>query len=155
MSRKKCIRKHWALVNPVAHVLEGIQVTPSDRLDQLRLLELSAIEAFAKGMAVKSEWDALADMVNIAETMASGGVGPEVLEACARAQEGLDEARERYGRTKRLGMSGPAIQAMRDLHAYHDLQRTSISRGEYEKFIGMTANRIRSAHPSLKVTVMP
>lgn len=155
MSRKKCIRKHWRLVNPITHVMEGIQVTPSDVLDQLRVLELSAIESFAKGMAVKSEWDALADMLNVAETMADAGVGPEVLEACWRAQDGLDEARERWVRTKRLGMSGPALQAMRSLYEFHDLQRTSVTRSEYEEFIRKTANRIRSAHPSLKATVTP
>jgi hypothetical protein len=50
-------------------------------------------------------------------------------------------------------MSGPAIQAIRDLIEYHQLQRTSISRGEYERYIRKTADRIRSKHPSLKVTV--
>ena len=63
---------------------------------------------------------------------------------------GLDEARERHHRTGRMGLSGPAIQAMRDLAEYHDLQRTSISRGEYEKWIVKTRNRIVSLHPSLK-----
>ena len=153
MSRKKCRRKVWGLVNPIAHVMDGIQVTPTHLLDKLRLVELSAIESFTSGRATKEDWKALADLVNVAETMADGGVGPEVLEFCQRAQQGLSEARERYERTNRMGLSGPAIQAMRDLHEYHDLQRTSIPRGEYERFIQKTRNRILSAHPSLKATV--
>ena len=153
MSRKKCRRKVWGLVNPIAHVMDGIQVTPTHLLDKLRLVELSAIESFTSGRATKEDWKALADLVNVAETMADGGVGPEVLEFCQRAQQGLSEARERYERTNRMGLSGPAIQAMRDLHEYHDLQRTSIPRGEYERWIQKTRNRIISSHPSLKATV--
>ena len=151
--KKHCRRKVWGLVNPIAHVMDGIQVTPTHLLDKLRLVELSAIESFTSGRATKEDWKALADLVNVAETMADGGVGPEVLEFCQRAQQGLSEARERYERTNRMGLSGPAIQAMRDLHEYHDLQRTSIPRGEYERFIQKTRNRILSAHPSLKATV--
>jgi hypothetical protein len=153
MSRKQCRRKVWGLVNPITHAIDGASITPGHLLDCLRLVELSAIESFTSGRATKEDWKALADLVNVAETMADGGVGPEVLEFCQRAQQGLSEARERYERTNRMGLSGPAIQAMRDLHEYHDLQRTSIPRGEYERFIQKTRNRILSAHPSLKATV--
>lgn len=151
--KKHCVRKHWALVNPVRHAIEGAAITPDHLLDKLRLMELSAIDAFTRGRATVADWKSLADLLNVSETMARGGVGPEALEACDRAQAGLDEARDRHNRTKRMGLSGPAIQAMRDLAEYHDLQRTSISRGEYERWIRKTADRIRSKHPSLKMTV--
>lgn len=151
--KKHCRRKHWNLMNPITLAISGAAITPSDVLDKLRMVELSAIESFSRGMATKADWKALADMLNVCQTMAAGGVGPEALEACERAQDGLAEARQRYERTKRMGLSGPAIQAMRDLHEYHDLQRQSISRGEYERWIEKTRNRILSAHPSLKATV--
>lgn len=150
--KKQCRRRVWGLVNPIKHVMEGIEVTPAHLLDRLRVAELSAIEAFAKGMGTRSEWDVLTAMLNLSEVMARGGVGHEVLEACQRAQDGLAEARDRFERTQRMGLSGPAIQAMRDLFEYHDLQRTSITRGEYEKWIVKTRDRVRSAHPSLKQT---
>ena len=50
-----------------------------------------------------------------------------------------------------IGVSGPELQALRDGYQFHDLQRQSISRSRYERAIVTTANRIRSAHPSLKV----
>lgn len=150
--KKRCIRKHWALVDPIRHAIDGAAIAPGHVLDQLRMLELSAIEAFAKGRATVADWKSLADCLNVCETMARGGVGPEALDACDRAQAGLDEARERHNRTRRMGLSGPAIQAMRDLYEFHDLQRSSISRGEYEKWIVKTKNRILSAHPTLKMT---
>jgi len=150
--KKQCRRRHYPLVNPVRMAIEGACITPDALLDRLRMVELSALDAFTRGRATVADWKDLADLLNVAETMARGGCGPEVLEACERVQDGLDESRERHDRTRKMGPSGPAIQAVRDLIEYHDLQRTSISRGEYERFIALTAARIRSEHPSLKRT---
>lgn len=153
MSRKQCRRKHYPLVNPIITAIEGAAISADNLLDRLRLVELSALDAFTTGRATVADWKSIADLLNVAETMARYGVGPEVLEACERVQDGLSEARERHERTGRMGLSGPAIQAVRDLIEYHDLQRTSISRGEYERLIQKTRDRIRSAHPDLKRTV--
>jgi len=87
--RKQTRRKHWALVNPIQHAIEGAAITPDEKLSQLKLRELAAIEAFAKGKATVREW--------------------------------------------------------------HHLQRTSISRGEYERFIGELTNRIKSKAPEVVV----
>lgn len=43
MSRKKCVRKVWGLVNPIQHAIDGASITPGHLLDRLRLVELSAI----------------------------------------------------------------------------------------------------------------
>lgn len=45
------------------------------------------------------------------------------------------------------------VNALRDVYEFHDLQRCSVGRSTYERAIQDTANRIRSAHPSLKVYV--
>lgn len=145
MTRKACRRKRYPLINPIQMAMEGAAITPDDVLDRLRLLELSAVEAFTHGRATVDDWRTVADVLNVAETMARAGVGPEVLEVCVRVQDGLTQARERYGRTGRMGLSGPAIRDVRDLVQYHDLQRASVSRSEYERHIATTANRIRSA----------
>ena len=76
MSRKHTRRKHYALVNPIDCAMQGAAISPSGLLDRLRLVELSAIESFAKGQATASDWRAVADFLNIAETMARGGVAP-------------------------------------------------------------------------------
>ena len=151
MSRKRCHRKHYPLVDPIACATQGAAITDAGRLDKLRLLELSALEAFRTGKATPEDWRQLADMVNVAETMALDGIGPEVIEPCAQASTALGEAHARYKTHGRLGLSGPQLQSLRNLHEFHDLQRTSISRGEYERAIKKTADRIRSAHPSVKV----
>ena len=50
-------------------------------------------------------------------------------------------------------MTGPQLIALRELAEWHDLQRRSIARSEYERFIVLTANRIRSSHPDVKVFI--
>lgn len=151
MSRKKCRRKVWALIDPIAHAIAGAAITDTASLDKLRMLELSAIEAFAKGRATSDDWRAIADLLNLCETLALDGIGPEALEPCTQAQEALGQAHARHKAGRPLLFTGPELQAVRDSFAFHDLQRTSISRSQYEQAIEKTPNRIRSAHPDLKV----
>ena len=151
MTRKRCKRKVYPLVNPIARAIEGAVITPDSLLDQLRLRELSAIDSFTHGRATRDDWMTIADLCNIAETMARDGIGPEVLEPCEAAQAALGAAHQRLKTHGRLGMSGPELVAIREIAEYHHLQRTAVARSVYEVAIRRTADRIRSAHPDLKV----
>lgn len=153
MSRKACRRKHYNLVNPIAMAVLGASYTSQDVLNEVRIRNLSAIEAFATGKATVHDWRTVADMLNVSETMAKGGIGPEVLEACAAVDAALSDCYLRHERTGRLGMTGPQLVALRELHEFHDLQIQSITRGEFERWIKLTADRIRSAHPDVKVFI--
>lgn len=150
MSRKKCKRKVWKLVNPIQHAIDGARITTDDLLDQLRIRELAAIESFRKGEAGLQEWADLTGTLNVCEAMARGGIGPEALDACKVAEQALIDAGIHYEDTKRMVMSGPGLQALRDLYEYHDLQRQSISRSEYEKWIRTAENRTRSKAPEVR-----
>jgi hypothetical protein len=151
MSRKRCIRKVWPKVNTIALAISGASITTEADLDKLRLRELSAIESFSKGCATPFDFRDLCDMLNLAQTLGETGVGPEVLPVCEAVEAELLAAKERHDQTGRLGITGEGLRALRDLYAYHDLQRTSIDRSQYERAISRTRNKIRGAHPSLKV----
>ncbi len=151
MTRKHCRRKVYPLSNPIRVAMEGAAITPDNLLDQLRLQELSAIDSFTRGRATKADWMAIADLCNIAETMARDGIGPEVLEPCDAAQAALGAAHQRLQTHGKLGMSGPELVAIREIAEYHHLQRTAVARSVYETAIKKTGDRIRSAHPDLKV----
>jgi hypothetical protein len=145
MTRKRCKRKVWSTsINPVAHAIAGAAVSDNAALDKLRLCELSAIDAMTRGMGTTEDWRWLADVLNIAETMGKAGIGPEVLPYCQDAQTALLEAAERYQKTGKMGLSGQGIRAIKDVWEFHDIQRTSIARSEYEKMIRKTANYIKS-----------
>jgi hypothetical protein len=152
MSRKVCKRKHYATkgFDAVAHAIAGAAIVDKKSLDKLLLRDLSSLEAIMNGKGTIQEWHDLSASLNLCETMARQGIGPEALPDCAMAQDELINAARRYKRSNIMGFTGPGIQAIRNVLEYHDLQRQSISRSEYERFIQMTVNRIRSHAPEVE-----
>jgi hypothetical protein len=147
--RKRCKRKPLALINPIEHAISGARVISDDALMIVRMRELQAIEAFAKGTASLQQWDDLAAMLNIAETMARNGIGIEVLEVCKQMQDVLIESARRFEKTKRMGTNGDGLKLFRKLYQLHDLQRLSVARAEYEKMIRLAKARVMSGHSEL------
>ena len=142
--RKKTKRKHWNLIDNVTHAIVGAAITQRDKLDKLRMLEYSALDSMTKGSGTVSDWRSLVDVLNLSEMMGKNGVGPEVLPICEKAQESLHKAAMRYQETLRMGLDGEGIKAIRDLIEYADLQQSSISRSEFERYIQKTKDYIRS-----------
>lgn len=142
--RKKTKRKVWALLDPIQHAVIGAAITPRPTLDKLRFLEYTALDAITKGMGTIQDWRTLVDVLNLSEVMAKNGIGPEVLPVCAKAQEALHKAALRYEETKKMGLDGPGIQAIRELIEYADLQQGSISRSEFERYVKKTRDYIKS-----------
>lgn len=147
--RKRTVRKHYALVDPIQHAIEGAAITNGDDLDKLRMIELQALEAFRTGTAGLQEWHEISSMMNLAETMAKGGIGVEVESICMQAQDHLIDSAKRFERIGRMGATGPALQCWQDLYEYHDLQRMSVSRSVYEEMIRKTTDRVRSTAPGV------
>jgi hypothetical protein len=142
--RKQTRRKIWALIDPIQHGIIGASITQRDKLDKLRVMEYSALEAITKGKGTVTDWQTLTDVLNLAETMARGGIGPEVLPVCEKAQQALHEAAMRFQKTKKLGLTGEGINSIRELIQYADLQQSSISRSEFERYIQKTRDYIKS-----------
>jgi hypothetical protein len=142
--RKKTKRKHWALIDCVTHAVVGASITDREKLDKLRMMEYSALEAITKGNGTIHDWRTLVDVLNLSETMGRAGVGPEVLPICEKAQASLHKAAGYYQTTMRVILDGEGIQACRDLIEFADLQQSSISRSEFERYIQKTKDYIRS-----------
>jgi hypothetical protein len=143
--RKRTKRKVWALIDPTQHAIIGASITHREKLDKLRMLEYSALEAMTKGHGTVTDWRTLVDVLNLSEMMARNGIGKdEVMPICQKAQDALHQAAERYQSTMKMGLSGEGIQAVRDLIEYADLQQSSISRSEFERYIQKTINFIKS-----------
>lgn len=144
--RKRTKRKVWGLLSdPIAHVIIGAAITPRQTLDKLRLTEYAALESITKGNGTIQDWRTLVDVLNVSEQMARAGIGKnEVLPVCEKAQKALHEAAIRFQSSKRMGLSGEGIKAIRDLLEYADLQQGSITRAEFEKYVKKTRDYIRS-----------
>jgi hypothetical protein len=136
-------------VNPIEYAIEGAAITHDTDLNKLRMIELQAIEAFRTGKAGLQEWNEINSMMNLAETMAKGGIGVEVESICMQAQAHLIDSAKRYERIGRMGATGPALQCWQDLYEYHDLQRQSVARSVYEEMIRKTTDRLKSKAPGV------
>lgn len=144
--RKRTVRRVWKLVNPIDFAIAGASITPRDELDRLLARELSSLDDFTHGRASLQQWHDLASVVNLCETLAHEGVGPEALESCAKAQDALIDSAKRFTKIQRFGLTGEGIQALRDVIEFHDLQRSSIPRSQYEKAIRLTTARVKSGY---------
>jgi hypothetical protein len=143
--RKRTKRKVWGLIDPIAHAIVGAAITPRQTLDKLRLTEYAALESITKGNGTIQDWRTLVDVLNLSEQIARAGIGKdEVLPVCEKAQKALHEAAIRFQSSKRMGLSGEGIKAIRDLLEYADLQQGSITRAEFERYVQKTRNYIRS-----------
>lgn len=144
MTRKRTVRRVWERINPIEHAMKGAAITPRADLDKLLVRELSALDDMTHGRASLQQWHDLVNAVNLCETLAREGVGAEAMQSCEDAQEALIEAARRFQHSKRMGLSGVGIKAMRDVIEWHDLQRASIPRSRYEQAIRLTSARIKS-----------
>jgi len=142
--RKRTKRKHWNLIDPITHAIVGASITHREKLDKLRMMEYSALEAITKGRGTIHDWRTLVDVLNLSETMGRAGVGPEVLPICEKAQASLHKASGYYQTTMRVILDAEGIQACRDLIEFADLQQSSIPRSEFERYIQKTKDYIKS-----------
>jgi hypothetical protein len=151
MTRKRTRRKVWTLVNPVALAVDGARITDAKHLDVLRRAELSAIESFRTGSAVESDHGMMTVLAAVSAVMAYDGIGIEVLPVAKRAWEYMAEAGQRFEGTGKFGITGPALQCLRDLYQYHDLQRTSVMRLQYEEAILKAKQLMQNPEYRMKV----
>lgn len=146
MSRKQCRRKIWSTtINPVAHAIAGACITPEAEIAALHTRELSALEAMTHGRGGLQEWYDLNAALTLCESAARMGIGPEALPVCHEATSELLDAAKRFEATGRMGLTATGIKVIRDVLEYHDLQRRSISRSEYEAVIRKSKAAIKNS----------
>ena len=149
--RKQCRRKIYKLVDPVAHAIAGACITTDDCLDTLKSNEKAAVEAMRTGNATVYTWQELVDINNICQVMSRQGIGPEALIDCMIAELELKQAAKRYEATGRMLLTGTGLRAINEVLEWHHIQRTSISRSEYERMIEKTRNKLRSRSKDVTV----
>ena len=153
--RKRTRRKVYPLINPVEYAITGAALIPQRELNNLRLRELAAIEAFRSGKAGLQDWHDVTALLNLCESMAREGIGAEALATCTQAQAALVEAAHRFQRTRRMGTTGTGLQAFRDLYEWHDLQRQAVERSAYERAIDKAIKRVNALNPTVLVIPQP
>ncbi len=112
---------------------------PDDVLDELQIMELSALKSITQTTASVEDWYCLFSMVCLCEMLSHQGIGPEALPSCTNAKAALIFAMLRNESTGRFGLTREGIVAIRDVFEYADLQRRSIPGTVYGKLVDKAA----------------
>lgn len=149
--KKRTRRKIYdTSINPITHAIEGASITDEKILKLLREKEDASLSAFRSGSATRHDWDSINAVVSLAESMASAGIGPEVMVFVKIAEMHLLDARRRFEELGKMGSTGPGLLSFQDIIEYHELQRQSVSRSEYERHIKRVTDMVRSRSSSIK-----
>jgi len=146
--KKKCNRKVYRLINTIAHAIEGACITDDERLELLKAHELKMIDALS-GDDGLSGYYGLCELLGCAEIMAKAGIGLEVLEPCANAQAVLIKLHTRFKRWNKWDITQVEKHTLIDLMEWHNLQRTSVARSEYERYLKLATNKMRGRAPGV------
>lgn len=150
MTRKRTRRKIYELVCPITHAITGASITDEASLNVLRKRENASYEAFRTGTANKQDWNNINAVAQLAESMSQANIGPEVMVHVRIAEMHLVECQERHKRTGKMGATGLALQAFKELIEWHELQRTAVARSVYESHIKRVTDMIRAQSPKIR-----
>lgn len=108
----------------------------------------TALAEFCRGHHCDAHWCSLADMANMAKTLASMrlGYGPEADRVIQDAQRALHDVHQRHAERGTWTLYADEIDALHWLVALHcTVQLTACSFGEFEEAFTRTQNRMRQA----------
>lgn len=145
MSKHKKRRVRWVSSNPISIAITGVRKLNDNILSDLRLMELSSIEAIASGKGGQHDLSLLAGMAKLTEILADNGIGVEAKQIAIDAQEALHSITDRSDRIGKLGVSMAELDALRTAFDAHDQQRQMVSHSAYEKFLKGLINSFDSS----------
>lgn len=126
--RKRCVRKHYHAVNPVALAIE--RVSPAE-VTAIVANMWTAFESLQFGRAQRQDWDVLAKANNHGLVFSRDqGVGPEHQDLFEACHDHLLSIAARYRRTGKLGANAQELNALREMCQVHDLQLQSVTTAE-------------------------
>jgi hypothetical protein len=151
--KKKRVKKY----NPNKHarsataVFDAINLSrPIDpaRQDRLAIGIHTALEAFTKGVADKSHFDTLAATVDLSMIFNSNlfNAPDEVVHGVTLARDALIRCRERYIRTKKLGLDGEGLTAIKFAIELHEEQLKNVTGAEVLGYLKKRDDHIRSGN---------
>ena len=112
-------------------------MTPVE-LKDLRDKENKAFDAMVSGKGTIDDWVQLSEAINLTWMFATNGVGHEAFVCCELAILEMEQTKERYNKTGKMGLTGTAIHAIKDVLEYAALQQVSVPRSDFEKMIDIS-----------------
>lgn len=105
-----------------------------------------AIKAFASGCANPSNFDALAQTVDLSMMLSQNIFEHAYMDEILDAREAMFECKERFMRTGKFGFSGTGFNAVKFVAELHEEQLNHITGAEVIKFLEKRRDHIRSGN---------
>lgn len=140
-------RQRRVATNALEIAINGVRrLHPDDIAVQTKLLE-RAVREFACGEHCPMHWGTLADAANMAETLASMGLGggPDAEQVIDRAQQVLHDVHQRHAERGSHTLYADEIDALQWLVRLHVMQLGACSYREFATAFDRTRERIAQA----------
>lgn len=131
MSKRKKYKPKPVNAVAVFKAIQGVQPISSD--DKLYLFKqgIAAINRMQFGGATTSDFTVLCDALNVSTYLAVKGIQGQCLDELAIAKNAMQDAKQRYIKTNRLGFSAQELQAVKVALNIHNAQLELITYKEF------------------------
>jgi len=140
--KKSAKRQIRPLANPLTVAIKRASPVTPDVVQQLRLREWSAIEAFAQGQATSVDLALLEELLCMCQCSIELGIGPEAQPTCEAAEQVFTALHARTAVNTLMKMDPAELDVMRELQGFHDQQRAACNRADYSRMAGMVAEAV-------------
>lgn len=150
MSRRARTRMHHprrAAVNAVQIAINNARKLPPEDVARQGQIVQQAVDEFCKGEHCAAHWRSLADTANMAETLASMGLGAgaDADRVINAAQQTLHDVHQRHATRGTWTLYADEIDSLHWLAQLHHVQMAACSYGEFAEAFTTTANRLQQA----------
>ena len=140
--RKKYIPKPIK-INAVFNVIQSVKPLSED--DKLHLFKqaLAAINRMQFGGATASDFTVLCDVLNISTLLAAREIGNEYMPFLVDAREALQDSKQRYIKTSKLGFTAIELKAVKSALDVHNAQMEVITYKEFTEAFDIQEAKIK------------
>lgn len=135
MKPRKKYNPHKHKINPNAqfNVIQGVKPLSQD--DKLYLFKqaMKAINSMQFGIELsKSDFTVLCDMINISTLLAARGIDSDKMLELADAREGMQDAKQRYIKSGKLGFTSKELMAVKRAFEIHNAQMDKCTYAQFK-----------------------
>lgn len=132
---KKKYQPKGIIKDPIRYMLRGNKPAEESAITKLKIGYHMAMVAVTQGRAGKAEWQEIANVLNVAITLAEMGYGDQYLPEIVKAQGAMVLIRERLKATGRITVKAEEMNAINEALELHDQQVELVTVREMETAI--------------------
>jgi hypothetical protein len=143
MRKSKAYKPRPINANAHLRVIQGVKPLTQEDRAYLFKQAIQALNAMQFGVNLtKSDFTVLCDMVNISLLLTEKDIGREYLPELYEAREAMQEAKQRYIKTQKLGFTAAELNAVKVALPIHQAQIEICTLGEFSDAFDEQEKRI-------------